>query len=198
MKVKSVIITSLALGIVGSTIAFNSIVKVKADTTTSSNVTKAVANTPKDQVMISDDKQKIMSAHDASGEGMDAIKQNAPFKVVTPDETKLTKGQLTGAFMNKVKNETNERNVDFFYNTPSGQVHIWESNLNEQTAEKNPLNAPGYNEKVVKIGNQDWYFTPHLDDKDLLIFTAKLNGNFVQVSGKVPYNELVDIISTLK
>lgn len=42
---------------------------------------------------------------------------------------------------------------------------------------------------MMKLGNKDWYYSPHKDDKDLLIFTTK--------DVKVPYAELVEIVAYL-
>ncbi|WP_318505940.1 hypothetical protein [Bacillus sp. T3] len=139
--------------------------------------------------------RKVISVQETVKERLHTIQQNAPFKILVPQTNKLS---LTSAFMNPVSENTKERNVDLLYNTSSGEVHIWESNLNVKTSEKNPLHAPGYNEKIVQIGTQDWNFTPHNDDKDLLIFTSIINDVVIQVSGKIPYAELIEIISSLK
>lgn len=52
--------------------------------------------------------------------------------------------------------------------------------------------------KGKKIGAQNWFFSPHKDDKELLIFATKVDDKVVSVDGKVPYAELVEIISSLK
>jgi hypothetical protein len=138
---------------------------------------------------------KVHSLYESSEEGLSIILQNAPFKVVVPTANNLS---LTHAYMNKVRENTNERNVDISYQTPSGEVHIWQSNLNIEASEKDPFNVSGYEKKTVKIGAQNWYFSTHNDDKELLIFTTKLDDKVVSVDGKVPYTELVEIILSLK
>jgi hypothetical protein len=138
---------------------------------------------------------KVHSLYESSKEGLNIILQNAPFKVIVPTVNNLS---LTHANMNKVRENTNERNVDISYLTPSGEVHIWQSNLNIETSEKDPFDVHGYEKKIVKIGAQNWYFSPHKDDKELLIFNTKLDDKVVSVDGKVPYAELVEIILSLK
>jgi hypothetical protein len=137
----------------------------------------------------------VNSLYETSEEGLSIILENAPFKVVVPTANNLT---LTHAYMNKVRENTNERNVDISYQTPRGEVHIWQSNLNTEASEKDPFNVSGYEKKTVKIGAQNWYFSTHKDDKELLIFTTKLDDKVVSVDGKVPYAVLVEIILSLK
>jgi bla regulator protein blaR1 len=151
--------------------------------------------------MVKKENSEVVAVHsslETSREGLKIIQQNAPFKVLVPGTNKLSEQYLIHASMNKVRENTNERNVDISYLTPGGEVHIWESNLNVKNAEKNPIQAPGYNYEIIKIGTQDWYFTPHLDDKDLLIFQTVIDGTVVSVDGKLPYNEMAEIISSLK
>ncbi|WP_273123390.1 hypothetical protein [Bacillus weihaiensis] len=194
MKVKHIIISTLTLGIIGSAIISSDILNVAANTSNNNEIKKEKIE---DKVIISEKKDKVYSAHNASAKGLEAIKQNATFKVVAPDEDP-TKRVLKGAFMTNAKDNSSERHVDFFYSTPSGEIHIWQTNINPEEAEKNPLSAPGYNEEIIKIKNHEWSFTSHQDEKDLLIFTTKVEDKIVQVSGKVPYEEIIEVISSLK
>jgi hypothetical protein len=65
-------------------------------------------------------------------EEFEKIKQNIPFELILPNDSILSNSELTGAYMSEVEGGTKDKQVDLFYNTPEGNVSIWETNMKEK------------------------------------------------------------------
>lgn len=155
--------------------------------------TPSVNNTP--QAIITKDNKDILSAHETSQDGLAKIKQHAPFKVLVPDKLPLDK--LNGAFMTNARQGTSLEHVDLFFDTTNGPVHIWQSNVDNSKEGKDPINIPGVKQEKVTIGNHDWYYSVRPDDADK-IFKTRFGDITVAVDGFLPYDQMVDIVSSLK
>lgn len=118
---------------------------------------------------------------------LEKIEQNPPFKLILPNDSILTKSELTGAYVSKVKDGvSNHKQVDLFYKTPEGDVSIWETNMKEN--EDDVLNSY----EITYIGKQEWNY-----DKDLKMFYSLINGLQIHISGEVPKERLLTIIKSL-
>lgn len=145
------------------------------------------------KAVVAKNNTEVLAAQEASADGLSKIQQHAPFKFHLPDQAKLPQDKLRGAFMVNAQDGTPARHIDLFYETSSGELHIWQSNVDVA----NKKGDHGLKEETVTIGKNEWSYTVHPQTGEK-IYTTKLNGITVQVTGKLPNEEMVDIINSLK
>lgn len=119
---------------------------------------------------------------------LDEISQDIQFSLLIPDDSVLPLLQLTDSSF-QVNNISD--NIDLFYKTPEGMIHIWQSKTTEPIEENITVNK--YNAEPVIINDHEWFF-----DSILNLYLTEIDGTTIQVSGQVPNKELVKIINSLE
>lgn len=176
MKIGPFGLWMLATVLVGGTFMFTQISHLSEEALTNPPMNKI------EPVSVTLDKQKMKEIE----KEYENIKKNAPFYLIFPNEENLSKSELTGAFLKQDKDSPNKKHVDFFYKTPQGDVHIWQSNI-KMKKESNEADS-----EKINIENHQWNY-----DKVIGIFTTQINGTYVQLSGQGPKDQLLRIISGL-
>jgi ribosomal protein L31 len=188
---KVILYSASALLVFGciATVAVN-----KDEVFASSNESQIVKKGKVNALLVSNDKKEVQSVNDKAAEGLAVIQQNAPFHVRVPD--KLTTDHMKASMMTKSVKESDgsTENIDLVYTTANGRFHIWQTN-HPLFAGKDPVRDSQDKEKV-DIDGHHWSYMKHEDGSH--IFNARFGDVTISVDGTLPYDEMIEVIKSLK
>lgn len=140
------------------------------------------------------DDQRVFSKGTTSSEGLDIIKNQAPFHIYLPNDTS-NKVLRTANMISASKEDLTLKNTDLIYNTSDGgKLHIWETNVQSDGKNKVPMLNQVLSYKTVRISNHDWYYTVNGDTR---IFATHFEKLTVEVDGTLSYDALVQEIENM-